>query len=191
MRDQVETVVIPWMREASSRFFDRLLGGLLDDGVFHTWLHRPGSEYGLDRLMLALHHQEIVGGWVAGPGMDMLKARSRDMMMLLRSGNRGIQTELARRMAALKVDLGPMGADEFYLRALGVVAPWRGRGVGRQLLAECARQGQAAGYGRLRLDVYDDNVAALRLYESEGFTICARASSDALGCAVLAMSRAI
>ncbi|MDB1088078.1 GNAT family N-acetyltransferase [Streptomyces sp. ACA25] len=52
--------------------------------------------------------------------------------------------------------------------SLGVVADWRGRGVGRALLRELARRAAEAGISRLSLSVERAN-RAVRLYEDEGF----------------------
>jgi ribosomal protein S18 acetylase RimI-like enzyme len=49
------------------------------------------------------------------------------------------------------------------------VAPWaRGRGVGEALVSTAIREA-ARDYRRIVLDVGDDNVAAIRLYERLGF----------------------
>lgn len=45
----------------------------------------------------------------------------------------------------------------------------RGRGIGREMLAFAVRQGEAQGAKALRLDVYEKNLPAIRLYESAGF----------------------
>jgi len=190
--DQVAAAVIPWMHESSARYFDQLLGGLLDvSTVIGSWLRKPASEYGVGRMTVAVREQDLIGGFVAGPGPEMTKARGRDLISLLRLGDSAVQAELARRLSALKLDLGSMDDGDFYLRALGVAAPWRGRGVGAQLLAEFIRQGCAAGYRRLRLDVYEENQRAIQLYQAAGFEVSARASSPALGATVLAMARNI
>lgn len=46
---------------------------------------------------------------------------------------------------------------------------WRGKGVGRAMLAFAARYGAERGVKALRLDVYEGNLPAIRLYESAGF----------------------
>ncbi len=45
----------------------------------------------------------------------------------------------------------------------------RRRGTGRELLDFAARFGAARGVKSLRLDVYEKNIPAIRLYESAGF----------------------
>ncbi|GAA4658460.1 GNAT family N-acetyltransferase [Streptomyces chumphonensis] len=53
--------------------------------------------------------------------------------------------------------------------SLGVVPPWRGRGVGRALLTEITRQAEASGFTRMCLSVERAN-RAFNLYAGEGFT---------------------
>ncbi|WP_328551634.1 GNAT family N-acetyltransferase [Streptomyces sp. NBC_00358] len=53
--------------------------------------------------------------------------------------------------------------------SLGVVPSWRGRGVGRALMAEMARRAGDSGFTRICLSVERAN-RARRLYLDEGFT---------------------
>jgi GNAT superfamily N-acetyltransferase len=52
---------------------------------------------------------------------------------------------------------------------VGVVPPWRGRGVGRLLVAGLLEEARASGLPGVSLSVEPDNVAALALYRSLGF----------------------
>jgi ribosomal protein S18 acetylase RimI-like enzyme len=63
------------------------------------------------------------------------------------------------------------GAHERHLGELGmgVVAAWRGRGVGRRLLLDTVAAADAAAFLRVELSVHADNVAALSLYRNSGF----------------------
>ena len=61
-----------------------------------------------------------------------------------------------------------------YLEDLFVFPEFRGRGLGRQLLASLARTAVERGYGRLEWAVLDWNADAIRFYESLG----ARAMSE-------------
>lgn len=55
-----------------------------------------------------------------------------------------------------------------YLEDLFVFPEFRGRGIGRQLLAELARTALSRGYGRVEWAVLDWNTDAIRFYESLG-----------------------
>ncbi len=52
---------------------------------------------------------------------------------------------------------------------MGVHAAWRRRGIGRRMLHSCQALARNAGLEKVELEVYSDNVAAVRLYESFGY----------------------
>jgi ribosomal protein S18 acetylase RimI-like enzyme len=52
---------------------------------------------------------------------------------------------------------------------IGIVAGWRGRGVGRALLEALFRQARTDGFEALSLSVERENERAVRLYEKSGF----------------------
>jgi ribosomal protein S18 acetylase RimI-like enzyme len=52
---------------------------------------------------------------------------------------------------------------------MGVRREWRGQGLGRDLLQDCLSRARSAGIEKVELEVYADNAAAVRLYESFGF----------------------
>ena len=52
---------------------------------------------------------------------------------------------------------------------MGVAAAWRGLGIGRALIGECLRLATNLGIDKVELDVYADNLPAIRLYETVGF----------------------
>ena len=58
-------------------------------------------------------------------------------------------------------------SDGWELDDLYVVAPYRGRGIGSQILSRCIEQTQ----GNLYLYVFKENLDAIRLYEKFGFTV--------------------
>lgn len=52
---------------------------------------------------------------------------------------------------------------------MGVVAEWRGRGIGRHLLLETVAAADAQNFLRIELSVHSDNANAIQLYRSFGF----------------------
>jgi ribosomal protein S18 acetylase RimI-like enzyme len=52
---------------------------------------------------------------------------------------------------------------------MGVRSEWRRQGIGRRLLDACLSQARNAGIEKVELEVFSDNVGAVRLYESCGF----------------------
>ncbi|MDP9008975.1 MAG: GNAT family N-acetyltransferase [Pseudomonadota bacterium] len=52
---------------------------------------------------------------------------------------------------------------------MGVRLEWRRQGTGRRLLDSCLSLARKAGIEKVELEVFSDNVAAVRLYDSFGF----------------------
>jgi RimJ/RimL family protein N-acetyltransferase len=53
---------------------------------------------------------------------------------------------------------------------MGVRFGWRRRGIGRRMLDACLALARNAEIEKVELEVFSDNVAAIRLYESFGFS---------------------
>jgi ribosomal protein S18 acetylase RimI-like enzyme len=53
---------------------------------------------------------------------------------------------------------------------MGVRSEWRRQGIGRRLLGACSCLARNAGIEKVELEVFSDNVAATRLYDSFGFS---------------------
>lgn len=62
-----------------------------------------------------------------------------------------------------------LAADESEILTIAVDASWRGRGIGRALVAETLQQAANAGVRAMFLEVADDNGPALSLYRRLGF----------------------
>jgi ribosomal-protein-alanine acetyltransferase len=60
-------------------------------------------------------------------------------------------------------------ADEAELLTIGVAEARRGRGIGRDLVAEAARRAGLKGARRVLLEVAETNHAAVRFYAAQGF----------------------
>jgi GNAT superfamily N-acetyltransferase len=60
-------------------------------------------------------------------------------------------------------------ADDVPELSIGVVAPWRGKGVGRELIRAALAEARVRDIRRVGLSVEPDNFAA-RFYYDEGFT---------------------
>lgn len=54
---------------------------------------------------------------------------------------------------------------------MGVLAEFRGKGIGRKLINQCLELSIAFGFEKIELDVYSDNFKAISLYKTIGFQI--------------------
>jgi ribosomal protein S18 acetylase RimI-like enzyme len=69
-------------------------------------------------------------------------------------------------------DILPSAAEGFRhvgRLGMGVRPEWRRQGIGRQMLEACLSLAREAGIEKVELEVFADNVGAVRLYESLGF----------------------
>lgn len=101
-------------------------------------------------------------------------------LMLRRPGSLSQLVRAARRPRRTDSGLRTDDLASLYLMAVGRSA--RRRGVGLELLSECARRAAAAGRRALVLAVRMDNRSAVRLYEGAGFRLIER--NPELGSAV-------
>ncbi len=67
-----------------------------------------------------------------------------------------------------KLDIS-LEVNEAYISGFGVLPPFRGRGYGRQILAQAIREILMTGQNRVVLEVATDNKNALSLYQLCGF----------------------
>jgi len=70
------------------------------------------------------------------------------------------------------------------LKRLYVRPEFRGKGYARRLSEKIVEDANSAGYDLLYLDTLPFLVAAQRLYESMGFTVCEAYNSDPMGCSI-------
>ena len=61
-----------------------------------------------------------------------------------------------------------------HIVSMGVVGSWRRRGLGRRLLRAAIRRGRRAGAGKVRLEVWTGNRAAIALYRTLGLETARR-----------------
>jgi RimJ/RimL family protein N-acetyltransferase len=52
---------------------------------------------------------------------------------------------------------------------MGVLAGWRGQGIGRRMISACLELARRFGIEKVELEVFADNIAAIRLYAPFGF----------------------
>jgi len=76
--------------------------------------------------------------------------------------------------AVLGFILGQVAADEVEVLSIAVTPSARRFGLGRQLLSALLEAAADRGVATLHLEVAADNVAALALYEAEGFAVSGR-----------------
>jgi ribosomal protein S18 acetylase RimI-like enzyme len=82
-------------------------------------------------------------------------------------------TALAEDRVVGFCDILPISAVGFtHVARLGMAVryEWRRRGIGRRLLEACLALAKKAGIEKVELEVFSDNLGAIKMYESFGFT---------------------
>jgi ribosomal protein S18 acetylase RimI-like enzyme len=64
--------------------------------------------------------------------------------------------------------------ESFLVNGIAARAPYRRRGLGKQLIEWALEQAKATGFARLTANVWEDNLPARALFEGAGFRIQAR-----------------
>ncbi len=89
---------------------------------------------------------------------------------LIRSPSAICRVARARdEIAGYAVVLTRTGSTVARLYSIAVDTAWRGVGLAAALIADAEQTAQSGGMKRLRLEVREDNPAAIRLYERLGF----------------------
>lgn len=115
-----------------------------------------------DQLAMNDHAWRYIDGW----------PRAGEFGVIAEIDGRRAGAVWARLMPASRPGYGYV-ADDVPELSLGVVAEFRGQGVGRALLGEVIAAARDAGYERLSLSVEPENFAA-KLYRSVGFEVVGR-----------------
>jgi RimJ/RimL family protein N-acetyltransferase len=71
------------------------------------------------------------------------------------------------------------GAQEATL-GIGLLSPYRDRGIGTALVRHALRWAKGAGYRRVRLTTHPDNARAIRVFARCGFVFSGHVTQDAL-----------
>ncbi len=93
-------------------------------------------------------------------------ASPRAIMLVADAPNEGIVGELS-----LKAISSRRAVQHVATLGMSVKHGWRGKSVGRQLMAAALEWAPTAGIKRIELYVYERNEPALRLYQQFGFAI--------------------
>ncbi|MCE9648167.1 MAG: GNAT family N-acetyltransferase [Parvibaculum sp.] len=137
-----------------------IVAGGVDDAASMAALHAAA----FDEPWTAKAMTEIL----AMPGTYVLLATDADV----RFGNNGVShgNIAGGPQAGLSgFVIARVAADEAEILTLAVDISKRGQGLGRKLMEAAAARALASGAAALFLEVADDNVAALALYERLGF----------------------
>lgn len=188
-KEDVLNVIVPWLHAASEPYLSWLVNDQeLALEILLDFTHRPSSEYAYRRANMLMLDGEIVGGYIALAGEELMRCRRADLAALMRYDNRMDLGALRSRMRQANSVFLSVTSDEFYLSKLGVIHVERGRGLGRAVAMEFMRHARNNGWRRLCLDVWSQNHAAIRLYRSLGFYAVNEVLNSEMGCSYFRMA---
>lgn len=152
---------------------------------------RPGDEAEIHDLVVELATYERAAGEVASSSADLAAALFDThpqcfCLVADHPGAKGTSVGLAGFALWYVTYSTWTGRHGIWLEDLFVREAYRGRGVGRALLAALAAECQSRGYRRLEWWVLDWNSPALRFYESLGATAMSEWTVQRLDSAPLA-----
>lgn len=146
-------------------------------------LHVEPAETGDAKEMARIHGQSFYRGWPTSDFISFVEDKASPAY---------VACDARRRIAGFA--LIRMVADEAELLTIAVDPKWRGKGVGRALMDAVFADLMLSPVRRMFLEVDEQNTAAIRLYETLGFsTISSRkgyyARPDGSAATALVMAR--
>ncbi|HZK41808.1 MAG TPA: ribosomal protein S18-alanine N-acetyltransferase [Clostridia bacterium] len=123
-------------------------------------LVRPARPKDLERI-LVIDQYRGPGAWTADAYRGFLQDLSGTLALVI-CPDHNPDLVLGFALARFLV-------DELEILQIVVEEAWRGRGLGRMLMTALAKKGREAGKGSWILEVRENNLPALRLYQALGF----------------------
>jgi len=173
-REAAVAAVLPLVHDAGNPYFDWFFGSTeRASAALAALIPLDSPEVAAHRVKLAVAAGEIVGMYLALPGVRVMRCRKADTIALLKDvGHDAATREVLHSKLVTSHNLfPPVEPNDFYLSKIGVVRGKRRRGLGRAITEEFVAAGRRAGFRRFSLDVSADNEPAVRIYRSLGFDV--------------------
>ncbi len=189
------STLAPWVYDASNPFADWYFGDPeAASDILTEWMARPDSELFVGRsVLLSDVAGKPEGAIIWARGSQLSSYRAADFAAFLGDLGGGpeadaIALEVTSGARALFPAVEPGDA---YISRVAVDRARRGQGLGKRLLQATLGALREEGFSRVRLDVSDDNAAAICLYESAGFVTQSTSPHDDSGLCYRAMVLAL
>ena len=170
--------IIPWVRESGRPYYDAFFDGVDTDEIIDRWLRRRSSELSLRRTRLAVADDRIAGGYIALPGSEVAGCRQADLLDLARSIDDHSYSDLRDRMRGFSDLFAPVDTHDFYLSKIGTRPEIDDRELEIPLMEDCLSRAEHGGFGRVRIDVPEDDEDSRGFYETYGFRPIHRGKDD-------------
>lgn len=163
------------LHDASNPYADWYFGGREAAAtLIGEWSERPSSELYIGRSIVMLDNDDHAIGAVIGmSGAELAACRAADFAAFCEElGDNPAADEVIEQ--AVRVSRALFRAvpdDVFYISRVAIERSWRGRGLARRILTQLIELKRQEGFRRFVLDVSNDNLQAIRLYESLGMRV--------------------
>lgn len=171
--------VLPWVLDALHPYFDWLCGGAdVARRAVETCMRQKSSELSIYRVDFLMCGSELAGGGIALSGPELKEARTSDMETLWALLDAPGRAGLIERLSQTANLFTPVAEDEHYGSKLGVLPPFRGRGLSEVIVGRHFAQAKALGFRKLRTDVNAENRSAIRHYLAVGYKVIYTGQSE-------------
>ena len=152
--------IADWINAIGFGHIEYLLDGLLPQQSALEHLQRvlcEDPDYSYHNVDLAIHENNIIG-----------------LVFSYNAHSNELKPEMAQILSKDRVQWMKYFSDNqisnsWYINTLGVASDYRRQGIARQLLDMAANRALQNAFQSLSLHVYENNIAAIDLYQSYGF----------------------
>lgn len=169
-------VLAGWIYEAGKPFADWYFGDpQLAAEITAEWIRRPTSELYLGHAHVLLRDATDgpAGCLIGLPGRDLPGCRAADFAAFCDDLGSGPEADavLDEVVPAGHALFHTVTDDHYYISRITIDPVLRGNGLGQALIDHVLEQTRRDGFRHVSLNVWADNVPAMRLYRSAGFRI--------------------
>jgi ribosomal protein S18 acetylase RimI-like enzyme len=167
---------------AASEPYTRFVFSSVDQAlaVRRYLFERNLCEFSPPHLRVVRREGRVVGMLALLTGPELVRCRLRAALALTKAGLLAADADATARLKVAGGALIKLDADDFYVSRIATVAAVQGQGLGRLMLGAAESEARTRGCRRLALEVAPESVAAMRLYNGQGFQqIAAHQLSDA------------
>lgn len=123
------------------------------------------------RAMSIEDYDDVLELWARTPGVGLSESDTRAGTSAFLARNVGMSAVAVVDVQLVGAVLCGHDGRRGYLHHLAVSSAWRGRGIGRQLLARCLDQLSSEGIPKCNVFLFSDNAAGAEFWQRNGWSL--------------------
>jgi ribosomal protein S18 acetylase RimI-like enzyme len=127
----------------------------------------PDTRFSKEHWSIIEREGVVAGGIMSYPAEDMYRLNA-GVVRVMKDNFKGAPDELGLLQSRI-MDSREAFDDEYYIDSLAVLPVFRGKGVGKELIAHAEEKGKVAGYKKISILAEKDNDTAYNLYKKLGY----------------------